>query len=549
MLAAIIMAHCTFSQTLDFHNGIIHFTYTLGLSPDSTERSTTFQVSNMVPRPRVKRADASSSHLINDLISAANTSDRFKLLEDDSVLPANLTNSVHPLFRQLEGEKQLHLALRLASQFLLHDRLLEFFVPLLYGRVMHDLKSSKEYLCDPLVHASKTRRASLLTSVRQALECLADRVEISFVSQKQRVWARTIVDDSVSTAKSCCCRAYQTQITPKIEVTEKFLQFYQAPDGYAKASCSAQFRHDFLFATTLVHEVVHAVGVMRRGDLTEPHYRLDYPETEWGYAWETFMFGSIINPQDKTTAGTHILMRKIWADDGAANANGGKEYSDVPMSWIAQWFRTETWSTVKKEGPIAIKPPTTHFKIQVSHKHGAWIVWSDCSDVRADIAALYTQWQMHSLGLRSVNCASNSGNISSLVYYNKVTTTELQIPNVPVPQRERDTPKPSTIRRLLSSKKQRAAKTSPSAKQCASVDNTLINDDSPRGMRDRGSADNHDYLRSPVSAIDFTPINTSLIAVCRAASPCTTQRKRPANDSDDDYLPPNRKRERTKLEV
>jgi hypothetical protein len=500
---------------------------------------------------RMKRADGSSSHLINDLISAANTNDRFKLLEDVAVPPANLTNPIHPLFRQLKGDERLHQALRLASHFLLHDRLLEFFVPLLYGRVIHDLKSRKRYLCDPLVGASKAKQALLLSGMRQALECLAERVEINFVCQKQRVWARTLIDDSASVCKTCCCQAFQTGKTPKIEVTEKFAEFYYADDGYTKASRSAQFRHDFLFATTLVHEVVHAVGVMRRGDLSEPHYRLNFPETEWGYAWENFMFGCIINPQDKTVAGTHILMRKVWADVKTANRNGGKEYSDVSMSWIARWFRTETWDIVAEEGPTAIAPPIAHFKIQISNQYGAWIVWSDNLGVRKDIAALYKQWQMYGQRFKVENSSLDGGNISSPVYHKELTAAELQIPNVPVPQRVRGTHKPSMIQKLLASKKRNAKKPSRSTDQCTPTNNAiLVEDASSCGMRrKRPTIEDEDFLpptrkhiRPSSPAPKFTPINAPMIAARRASSPCGTQRKWRAGDDTTDYVLPIRKR-------
>jgi hypothetical protein len=48
------------------------------------------------------------------------------------------------------------------------------------------------------------------------------------------------------------------------------------------------------------------------------------------------MFGNVINPQDRTRAGTHLLMRKIRADRNKADEAGGKGYTDVPMSYIAQ---------------------------------------------------------------------------------------------------------------------------------------------------------------------------------------------------------------------
>ncbi|KZM26707.1 hypothetical protein ST47_g2149 [Ascochyta rabiei] len=324
---------------------------------------------------RMKRTETAQSAGINYVIDVANSNDRFKLLEDDAVLPADLTNPVHPIFRQLEGEKQLHLALQLASQFLLHDRLLEFFVPLLFGRESFDLQHEKAYLNNPLVRASKAKQAQLLSAVREALQCLARRIEVCFVDhKKQRLYARTIANGVEPKVTSSCCRVFQQEVSPKIEVTDKFLQYYNSEDGYRKASWCARYRHDFLVATTLVHEVVHAVGVMRRGNLTEPHYQHDFPETEWGYAWENFMFGSIINPQDKTHLGTHLLMRKVWANARLADANGGKEYCDVPVSWIAQWFQNKTWDIVAKKGPTAIALPTTHFKIQISNELGAWVM-------------------------------------------------------------------------------------------------------------------------------------------------------------------------------
>ncbi|KAF3036671.1 hypothetical protein E8E12_003560 [Didymella heteroderae] len=245
-------------------------------------------------------------------------------------------------------------------------------------------------------------------------------------------------------------------------------------------------------------------GVMRRGDLIEPHYRLDFPETEWGYAWENFMFGCIINPQDKNVA---------------ANRNGGKEYSDVPVSWIAQWFRTETWDVVQKDGPTAIAPPTAHFKIQISHQH----------------AALYRQWEMRGQRFEAEDCAADVGNVSHLVYFKDLTATELQIPNVPIPQRVRTIPKPSMLQRLLASKKEGVTKPARSARKCPPTNNApLVDGTSVCGMRRKRAIDETDeflppakkHIRSPLSpAPGCTPINAPLIAAHRASSPRGTQWK------------------------
>ncbi|KAJ4989064.1 hypothetical protein SVAN01_05502 [Stagonosporopsis vannaccii] len=406
---------------------------------------------------RAKFADATGNYGVDAVINAANANDRFKLLEDDRVCPANLTNPIHPLFHQLKGENHLQLALQLASQFLLHDRTLEFFVPLLHGREIQDLPSMKRFLCDPLVYASQAREVQYLASVRQALQCLAKHLNISFVNSGQkRVWGLTRAVDMAPSLTTSCCQAFQKRKSPEILLSNKFLQFYQDPHGYAQACRCARFRHDFLFATTLVHEVVHAVGVMQRGNLVEPHYRIDYPETEWGYAWENFMFGSILNPQAKDRPGTWLLMRKVWADANVATDNGGKEYCDVPMSWVAQWFRTETWKVVAERGPTAVPPPTTHFKIRTDHKLGAWIVSSEDVDVRKDIAELNARWRQ-------------SDTEPDLIFWNQRTAAELQESNVPVPSRIREVPKSSLIQQMvLPSKPKKSTKQPPSTHKVAS---------------------------------------------------------------------------------
>ncbi|UPX18512.1 uncharacterized protein EKO05_0008811 [Ascochyta rabiei] len=480
--------------------------YTLreSLEADSHQTPHSHKMADRCQSLRMKRTETAQSAGINYVIDVANSNDRFKLLEDDAVLPADLTNPVHPIFRQLEGEKQLHLALQLASQFLLHDRLLEFFVPLLFGRESFDLQHEKAYLNNPLVRASKAKQAQLLSAVREALQCLARRIEVCFVDhKKQRLYARTIANGVEPKVTSSCCRVFQQEVSPKIEVTDKFLQYYNSEDGYRKASWCARYRHDFLVATTLVHEVVHAVGVMRRGNLTEPHYQHDFPETEWGYAWENFMFGSIINPQDKTHLGTHLLMRKVWANARLADANGGKEYCDVPVSWIAQWFQNKTWDIVAKKGPTAIALPTTHFKIQISNELGAWVVSSDCPDVCKDVADLHKRWQRCCRQLTAEEPYLDGRRASCRIYHNTVTTSELQGSSIPVPQRVRNrtrrTGQPALLQKLWLS----AAKAKePTAKRPLGID-------------------------KPLHAA-----GTPLVAVCRAASPCNARKRGQAHDDN-----------------
>ncbi|KAF1844627.1 uncharacterized protein K460DRAFT_249139, partial [Cucurbitaria berberidis CBS 394.84] len=377
---------------------------------------------------------------INSLIAACNTNDRFKLLEDDNVLPSDLDNSIHPIFSWFPCNGRMKQMLQLASQFITHDSLLVFFVPLLYGRELTGAinATSKTYLSDPLANVPEAKITEYIAGVREALHCLGHSIVFEFTPPAKRVYARTIRSNDKPTHTSTCCPAFQRRYSAKIEIADYFRTYYDDERGYAAASRCAQFRHDFLFASTLVHELVHAIGVLRRGNLNEPHIRADCPDTEWGYGWEHFMFGSIINPQDRTGHGTHLLMRKIWSDPKVADKAGGKEYCDVPMSYIAQWFRNKTWGTIDEHGPTAIPPPTAHFKIQSSKKHCAWVVATDCPEVKSDLIALHNGWKEYTqklqLSARSARGSSSPPagvSVATKILWRLQTTEELQKTNVP----------------------------------------------------------------------------------------------------------------------
>jgi hypothetical protein len=381
-----------------------------------------------------KRTALESSSGINSLIAAANKNDRFRLLEDDTVLAGNLQNTVHPIFGWFDCDGPMKQMLQLASQFLTHDSILVFFVPLLYGRELkrNQGKATKVYLSNPFLNSPDSTREELLGGVRQALHCLAHSIEFRFMRPAKRVYARTLTKAVNSVHTSTCTTIFQEKLTAIIEIADRLMHFYQSDDGYTASSRCAQFRHDFIFASTLVHEIVHAVGVMRRGNLIEPCVRINDPDPEWGYAWEHFIFGCIINPQDRTQPGTNLFMRKVWADPTTAEDAGGKEYSDVPMSYIAQWFRQETWEIIARQGPTAIAAPVTHFKIQSSRKYGAWIVSTDCIDIKSDIVALHQKWKSQS---QKFDADGNPVTPASKILWRFHTPEALQRANVPTPVR------------------------------------------------------------------------------------------------------------------
>jgi hypothetical protein len=141
-----------------------------------------------------KRTAPETSSGINSLIAAANSDDRFKLLEDDCVPAANLTNAIHPIFWWFDCDGPMKQMLQLASHFLAHDSVLVFFVPLLYGRLLMRNNGStiKSYLSDPFVHCSDARPEEIIAGVRQALHCLAHTIEFRFMKPEKRVYARTL---------------------------------------------------------------------------------------------------------------------------------------------------------------------------------------------------------------------------------------------------------------------------------------------------------------------------------------------------------------------
>ncbi|KAF1961198.1 hypothetical protein CC80DRAFT_402227 [Byssothecium circinans] len=377
---------------------------------------------------------------INQLIAAANKNDRLKLLNDASVLAGNLDNPIHPIFHDASFlEKSLHLrqALQLASLFIEHDSLLEFFIPLTYGRQQIDPATGKAFLTNPAVWKSDAEIKLYLKGVRKALHCLEHCVVFRWVSGEgtERLWGRTRLFERHPCHTSTCSNAFKYRSSVLIELNNKMLRFYDDEEnGYRTRSKCDQFRHDFQLATTLIHELVHAYGAMRRGGLSEPFIRLDYPadSAEWGYAWENFMFGAIINPQDRSTFGTHVQLRKTWADPEVAKANGGKEYSTVPVRWTAQWFRKETWAKIEKGGPLAIPHSVTQLKFVSSTKYHRWVIMTDVPGTRDDISKLHDA--AVAAKLRNPNFTQKDLELRR-VLWTLVDSEYLQRTNVPIPVR------------------------------------------------------------------------------------------------------------------
>lgn len=108
-----------------------------------------------------------------------------------------------------------------------------------------------------------------------------------------------------------------------------------------------------------MHELTRAFGTMCRGDLKEPYHRLTNPQAEWGWSWEDFALGGIINHK-------------------VAYAAGGKQWTAVPMAWIGQWFRKSTWAAIAENGSSVVLPPTCALKLHCT-SDGYYTVFVDSS--------------------------------------------------------------------------------------------------------------------------------------------------------------------------
>ncbi|KAF2006218.1 hypothetical protein P154DRAFT_422781, partial [Amniculicola lignicola CBS 123094] len=300
----------------------------------------------------------------------AKEEDRF-FLWNDPVAPApELDNPIHPIFHLPNWPEvnpavyqNMQQALRLASMFLRYDSTIEFFVSPLLGNTLIDSQSGRRYLSNPLSNKTHEQKGLVLKQVYRGLQCLSHCVKFCFIPvEGGKFWGRTKMESDLRPSHTSECPPFFSHHhSAKFEFRKHYLDFYQ--HQYASSSVYDQVRQDFSFATTIVHEVTHAVGVMRRGDYNEPCIRLDHPSPEHGYAWENFMFGGIHNPLDRISSKVGFFTRKAWAKDEDMKRLG-REWGCVPYSYVAQWFRKDTWELIEDHGPTAIPPPHIPLKLQ-----------------------------------------------------------------------------------------------------------------------------------------------------------------------------------------
>ena len=341
---------------------------------------------------------------IGKLVSIVNRDDRFKLFNDAAVEEGNLDNPIHPLFHpeNLEQNKHMKQALQLASLYLTVPSLLEFFIPLTFGAVQKKgADDAKTRQCIYFSRASIARKDEI-DIIAANLRCMAHLntwtwSDFSGEERFKNTWGLTIInkDTEVTPQTDGCTKLdekqskymFKPRVQTEIWLDNQMLAYYTNEEtGYVTRSRSEQFRYDFQTAMVLCHEIAHAYGGLIYGRFKEPYLHWKHPTNELGYAWEHFLFGGRLDPPQKTSPESLYHLYRVWQNREVARAFAGDEYTAVPVTWTAQWFRKDTWEEITKHGYKATPQlPETTFKIYWSINIWRHIVYTDDEDARNDL--------------------------------------------------------------------------------------------------------------------------------------------------------------------
>ncbi|KAL1632307.1 hypothetical protein SLS56_003722 [Neofusicoccum ribis] len=289
----------------------------------------------------------------------------------------NISNEIHPLFRRsnfptlsLRQYEAFGLGLRLASLFITAEPMLEWWVHAAFGfRVPHPRNADKFVLEQAMEY-----NAGHTASVEAALVSLADFVDFDFDVYKGffslgRTSIREVRHPAAASPHGLF-REVNRQGKRIITMLHADFQTY-ASKGFWEDPLDAQLRFSFLLAVTIVHEMTHAFGCMMRGTDDEEYVDADDPDTEWGFSWETWALGGLLNPWKLAVAPTTTFLSNCWESRTKKKANGGAPSSVVPMDWIARWFRRRFW-TMLQTGHGVQMPPSCELQIwQRSNRRGS----------------------------------------------------------------------------------------------------------------------------------------------------------------------------------
>lgn len=299
----------------------------------------------------------------------------FRILDDPDLQPIDLTNTIHPIFQSGNWRhtppniyQAIAPALRLASRFITERDFIDWWIKAALGNEVTDPATNRVYLSHCAANHENRQ------DTRYILTLLARYVHFDFMAQatqvnsyeRLEVPAVTRRDDDPNElkfgARGSTFKVWeQLGLTALVMLHGEFYDFF-ATVGQTTPSAALVQRVQFNLAQTLVHELAHALDLMRFANIEEAYYDLDDYLAERGEAWENFAFRCRIEENDDhPSTGAPPLMSVIprWGMSATqwAYAPAGRWYIAIPMIWINQWFLTETWNKIQREGKSSIRQP------------------------------------------------------------------------------------------------------------------------------------------------------------------------------------------------
>lgn len=232
-----------------------------------------------------------------------------------------LENEIAPIFRierwatgpnQLDDDSyyQLQPALRLATLLITEDCTLGWFARYTFG-CRKQFSSGKTYISSAEYSESREARDQVETNIRALGKDLtlmlrpasgedggdygatySNKRYLPFVRHfRESDWPDTADD---------------RRRHPVIVLNNDFYQYFSQP--LQNAEPDIWIRTQFLFATTLVHEVCHAYSMWLNTERDEPLFRKGDLEAELGFSWEKEVLGYICNPVFHNITGCEMLL-------------------------------------------------------------------------------------------------------------------------------------------------------------------------------------------------------------------------------------------------
>ncbi|MCJ1453973.1 hypothetical protein MMC28_004323 [Mycoblastus sanguinarius] len=290
-----------------------------------------------------------------------------------------LRNEIHPMFQKANWDETLQDAweplvpvLRLASRFVGHNEMLPFWHQLLYDRRVMPKLSAKfghetEHFCaiDPLEETQARHTACFL-----AFYGKVGVWKIGFYDRNDERSAHAYTRRDTGNPMGTGTFSF-------IKLSLVYREILTAhASGHTSLPHSQLLRVQFSLATTIIHEVAHAVRNASSFSEHEPYYG-DQILNELGRAWESWAFGGILHPvcgwKDMRLGITLLTPWPPWWQQNPPGERNGcplpQLIGDLPEStdmWVVsmeyiQLVQTEEFwrGDIPKRGIAALKIPQT----------------------------------------------------------------------------------------------------------------------------------------------------------------------------------------------